>query len=103
MSNPFWGAGQRMRRDWPLGKRPRSRLLRRLDLALRRELRVRLPAHRGRRERAMASRRERPVRPRHQERPVMWPHLAVAARPGLLPQLVAVGAAAVEFDQPHEM
>jgi hypothetical protein len=33
----------------------------------------------------------------------MWPHPAVAARQGLLPQLVAVGAAAVEFEQPHEM
>jgi hypothetical protein len=42
------------------------------------------------------------VTPRHQERPVMWPHLEVAAGPGLLPQLVAVGAAA-EFERPHEM
>jgi hypothetical protein len=48
----------------------------------------------------MASRRERPVTPRHQERRVMWPHLEVAAGPGLLPQLVAVGAAA-EFEQSH--
>jgi len=72
---------------------------------------VRLPARQGRRERAMASRRERPVtssreRPvtlRRQERPVMWPRLEAAAGPGSLPQLVAVGAAAVEFEQPHEM
>ena len=85
------------RRDWPRAKPPRSRLQRRLDLALRRERRVRLPAHRGRR--AMASRREPPVMPRHQERPVMWPHLVAAAAPALLPQLVAVAAA--EFEQPH--
>ena len=89
-----------MRRDWPLAKRPRSRLLRRLDLALRRELRVRLPAHQGRREQAMASRRERPVTSRHQERPALWQHLEVAAAgPGLLSQPVAVAAA--EFEQSH--
>ena len=86
-------------------------------MALRRERRVRLPAHRGRREQVRASRRERPVTPRHQERPVMWPDLEVAARhqgrpvmwpdpevaagPGWLPQLVAVGAAAAEFEQSH--
>jgi hypothetical protein len=85
-------------------------------LALRRARRVRLPARQGRRERAMASRQERPVTPRHQERPVMWPDLEVAARhqgrpvmwpdpevaagPGSLPHL---GAAAAEFEQPHEM
>ena len=63
---------------------------------------MRLPAHRGRREQAMALRRERPVTPRHQERPVMWQPLEVAAGPGWLPQLVAVGAAA-EFERPHEM
>jgi len=56
------------------------------------------------------------VTPRHQERPVMWPDLEVAARhqgrpvmwpdpevaagPGSLPHL---GAAAAEFEQPHEM
>jgi hypothetical protein len=51
----------------------------------------------------MASRRERRVTPRHQERRVMWLHLEVAAGPGLLPQLVAVGAAAAEFERPHEM
>jgi hypothetical protein len=51
----------------------------------------------------MASRREQPVTPRHQERLVMWLHLEVAAGPGWLPQLVAVGAAAAEFEQPHEM
>jgi hypothetical protein len=62
-------------------------------LALRRARRVRLPARQGRRERAMASR---------QERPVMWPRLEAAAGPGSLPQLVAVGAAA-EFERPHEM
>ena len=70
-------------------------------MALRRERRVRLPAHRGRR--AMASRREPPVMPRHQERPVMWPHLEAAAEPGLLPQPVAVAVVAAEFEQPHEM
>ena len=64
---------------------------------------MRLPVHRGRREQAMASRRERRVTPRHQERPVMWLHLEVAAEPGWLPQLVAAGAAAAEFEQPHEM
>jgi hypothetical protein len=32
----------------------------------------------------------------------MWQRLEVAAGPGLLPQLVAVGAAA-EFERPHEM
>ena len=72
-------------------------------MALRRERLVRLPAHRGRREQAMASRRERRVTPRHQERPVMWPRLEAAAGPGSLPQLVAVGAAAAEFERPHEM
>ncbi len=41
--------------------------------------------------------------PRHQGRPVMWPHLEVAAEPGLLPQLVGVAEAAAEFEQPHEM
>jgi hypothetical protein len=71
-------------------------------LALRRERQVRLPAHQGRREGATASRPERPVTPRHQGRPVMWPPLEVAAEPGSLPQLEAVGAAA-EFEQPHEM
>ena len=72
-------------------------------MALRRVQRVRLPARQGHRERAMASRRERPVTPGHQESRVMWPHLEVAAGPGLLPQLVAVGAAAAEFEQPHKM
>jgi hypothetical protein len=70
-------------------------------LALRRERQVRLPAHQERRERATALRPEQPVTPRHQGRPVMGPHLEVAAEPGLLPQLVAVVAA--EFEQPHEM
>jgi len=70
-------------------------------LALRREHPVRLPARRGRRSRAMASCRERRVTPRHQERPAMWQRLEVAAEPGSLPQLVAVGAA--EFERPHEM
>jgi hypothetical protein len=51
----------------------------------------------------MASRRERRVTPRHQERRVMWQHLEVAAGPGWLPQLVAAGAAAAEFERPHEM
>jgi hypothetical protein len=51
----------------------------------------------------MALRRERPVTSRHQERPVMWQPLEVAAGPGWLPQLVAVGAAAAEFERPHEM
>ena len=64
---------------------------------------MRLQAHQGRRERAMASRRERPVTPRHQERPVMRPHLEAAAEPGLLPQLVGVAVAEAEFEQPHEM
>jgi hypothetical protein len=50
----------------------------------------------------MASRRDRRVTPRHQERPVMWQRLKVAAGPGSLPRLVAVGAAA-EFERPHEM
>jgi hypothetical protein len=50
----------------------------------------------------MAERRERPVTPRHQARPVMGPHPEVAAEPGLLPPSVAV-AAVVEFEQPHEM
>ena len=72
-------------------------------MAEQRARRVRLPARQGRRERAMASRRERPVTPRHQERPVMSPHPEVAAGPGALPQLVAVGAAAAEFERPHEM
>ena len=103
MSNPFWVAGQRMRRDWPQAKRPRSKLLRRPDLALRQERPARLPAHRGRRERAMASRPERPVTPRRQERPAMWQYLEVAAKPGSLPQLVAAEAAVAEFEQPHEM
>ena len=98
MSNPFWVVELRARRDWPRAK-PRSRLRRRLDLALRRERRVTLPAHRGRR--AMASRRERPVTPRHQERPVMRPHLVVAAEPALLRQLVAAALGAAEFEQPH--
>jgi hypothetical protein len=31
----------------------------------------------------------------------MWQRLEVAAEPGSLPQLVAVGAA--EFERPHEM
>jgi hypothetical protein len=48
----------------------------------------------------MASRRERRVTPRHQERRVMWQHLEVAAGPGWLPQLVAAAAA---FERPHEM
>ena len=64
---------------------------------------MRLPAHQERREQAMASRRERPVTPRHQGRPVMGPYLEVAAEPGLLPQLVAVAVVAAEFEQPHEM
>jgi hypothetical protein len=51
----------------------------------------------------MALRRERLVMSRHQERPVMWQPLEVAAGPGWLPQLVAVGAAAAEFERPHEM
>jgi hypothetical protein len=51
----------------------------------------------------MASRRERPVTPRHQARPVMGPHLEVAAEPGLLPQLVAAAVVAAEFEQLHEM
>ena len=63
---------------------------------------MRLPARQGRRERAMASRRERRATPRHQERPVMWQHLEVAAGPGSLPHLVVVGAAE-EFERPHEM
>ena len=63
---------------------------------------MRLPAHRGRPEQAMALRRERPVTSRHQERPVMWQLLEVAAGPEWLPQLVA-GAAAAEFERPHEM
>ena len=33
----------------------------------------------------------------------MWQHLEVAAGPGSFPQLVAAGAAAAEFEQPHEM
>ncbi|PYK42951.1 MAG: hypothetical protein DME46_08720 [Verrucomicrobia bacterium] len=70
---------------------------------MRLELRARWSAHQGRRERAMASRPERPVMPRHQGRPVMWPFLEAAAGPGSLPQLVAVGAVAAEFEQPHEM
>ena len=32
----------------------------------------------------------------------MWQHLKVAAGPGWLPQLVAVGAAAAEFERPHD-
>jgi hypothetical protein len=51
----------------------------------------------------MASHQERRVTPGHQERPVMWQRLEVAAEPGLLPQPVAVGAAAAEFERPHEM
>jgi hypothetical protein len=43
------------------------------------------------------------VTPLHQERPVMWPCLEVAAGPESLPRLVGVGAAAAEFEQPHEM
>jgi hypothetical protein len=39
--------------------------------------------------------------PRHQERPVMWPHLVAAAEPALLPPLVAVAVVAAEFEQPH--
>jgi hypothetical protein len=75
-------------------------------LAVRRERQVRSLAHQVRRLRATASRRERPVTPRHQERrerPVMWQHLEVAAGPGWLPHLVAAGAAAAEFERPHEM
>jgi hypothetical protein len=49
----------------------------------------------------MASRREPPVTPRHQERPVMWQHREPAAQPGWLPQLVAVAVVAAEFEQPH--
>ena len=64
---------------------------------------MRLPAHQERRERATALRPEQPVTRRHQGRPVMGPRLEVAAEPGLLPQLVAVAAAAAEFEQPHEM
>ena len=95
-------AGQRTRRDWPQAKRLCSRLLRRPDLALRRERLVRLPAHRGRREQEMASRRERRVTPRHQERPVMWQHLEVAAGPGSLLQLAAAEEEE-EFERPREM
>jgi hypothetical protein len=51
----------------------------------------------------MASRREQRVRPQHQERLVMWQRLGVAAGPESLPQLVAAGAAAAEFERPHEM
>jgi hypothetical protein len=51
----------------------------------------------------MAERRERPVTPRHQGRPVMWPHLEGAAGPGLLPPSVAVAVGAAGFEQPHEM
>ena len=91
---------RRARRDWLRAKRPRSKLRRRPDLALRRERQVRSPAHSGRRARAMASRRERPVTPRHQERRASWQHLEVAAAPGLLSQPVAVEAAA-EFEQSH--
>jgi len=72
-------------------------------LALRRVRPVRSPARQGRRSRAMASRRERRVTPRHQERRVMWQHLEVAAGPGWLPQLVAAVAAAAAFERPHEM
>ena len=73
-------------------------------MALRRERLVRLPAHRGGREQAMALRQERPVTSRHQERPALWQHLEVAAGPGSLPQLVEAAAVAVaEFEQPHEM
>ena len=79
-------------------------------MALRRARPVRLPARQGRRERAMASRQGRPVMwphlevaARHQERPVMWPRLEAAAGPGSLPRLVAAGAAAAEFERPHEM
>jgi hypothetical protein len=64
---------------------------------------VRLPVRRERRSRVMASRRERPVTLRRQERPVMWPRLEAAAGPGSLPRLVAVAAAAAEFERPHEM
>ena len=64
---------------------------------------MRLPARRERRSRVMASRQERPVTLRRQERPVMWPRLEAAAGPGSLPQPVAVGAAAEEFERPHEM
>ena len=64
---------------------------------------VRLLARQGRRSRAMASRRERRVTPRHRERRVMWQHLEVAAGPGWLPQLGVAGAAAEEFERPHEM
>jgi hypothetical protein len=51
----------------------------------------------------MALRQERPVTSRHQERPALWQHLEVAAGPGpgWLPQLVAVAAAAAEFEQSH--
>jgi hypothetical protein len=72
-------------------------------LALRQERQVRSLARRGRRSPAMASRRERLATPRHQERPVMWQHLEVAAGPGWLPQLVAAVAAAAAFERPHEM
>jgi len=48
----------------------------------------------------MASRRERPVTSRHQERPALWQHLEVAAEPGLLSQPVGVEVAA-EFEQSH--
>jgi len=71
-------------------------------LALRRERPVRSLAHQGRRSRAMASRRARPVTPRHPGRPVMWRHLEAAAGPGLLPQRVGA-VAAEEFEQPPEM
>jgi len=39
--------------------------------------------------------------PRHQERPVMWPHLVAVAEPALLPQLEAVAVVGAEFEQPH--
>jgi hypothetical protein len=49
----------------------------------------------------MASRRERPVTSRHQERLALWQHLEVAAAgPGLLSRPLAVEAAA-EFEQSH--
>ena len=60
-----------------------------------------VPAHQGGREQAMASRGaagDATARGRQ----VMWLHLEVAAGPGLLPQLVAVGAAVAEFERPHE-
>jgi hypothetical protein len=53
----------------------------------------------------MSSRPERPARLPRQERRVRWQHreVEVAARPELLPHLVVVAAAAVEFEQSHQI